>query len=160
MSKLTRTIAATVLCMAAASFATQAQADCDDDETAYSRAERLISEAAGRHLDRARRTWHKIDPRCDEDDDDCEESAAAAAAAAAAATAAAAKRAAAVPADQALSARKTGTRRQGANAAMPLRTAKASATVTAETPDAPAAATECKKYFPGLGKMLRVPCAE
>jgi hypothetical protein len=41
-----------------------------------------------------------------------------------------------------------------------IKTAEGETAVTAQKPVTPAASAECKKYFPSIGQMLSVPCAE
>lgn len=147
MNKLVPAIAATVLCMAATSFAPQAQADCDDDEPHYSAAERLIGDTAGRQLHRARKVWSGVKRRCG--DGICiplvaEEQDAVSVA----------------PAEEPSTARKSASKRTGrgtAPSAPELKTANPQAAPA--KPDV-SMATECKRYFPGVGRMLAVPCGE
>jgi len=47
-----------------------------------------------------------------------------------------------------------------APASTTIRTAEHDSGVAAHKPTAPAVAAECKKYFPNVGQMISVPCAE
>lgn len=147
MNKLVPAIAAAVLCVAATTFAPQARADCDDDEPHYSVTERLIANAVGRRLERARSVWSDVKQRCGdgtcvprlaEEQDAVSDD----------------------PVDKPATARKSASKRTVRGAASSTPELKTGTPAAAPAKPDVSMATECKRYFPGVGKMLAVPCGE